>query len=288
MPSMSNLLPIMRSNKHIRKLMFLMGECGRACIKTLAPGVPIRKTIGRHGTFRLDNKYIFSDFSNWSTAHNSGFDSLIESCVDKEVVLDVGAHIGLVTMPLSRVVSKTGRVYAFEPGTINKLFLQRHIEINEISNVEVLDLALGAKSNGKALFQQHKSVSGMNAFMVQGKSPDSQGAGVSRAPDMELIPVSVTTIDEFCSTRLLTPNVIKIDVEGAELLVLKGAVETLKEARPLIFLSVHPRQLAEFGSSIADLEHLIRSLDYVIQDPKNKTIIRGALQFKEYLLAPLS
>ena len=77
---------------------------------------------------------------------------------------------------------------------------------------------------------------------------------------------------------------MKIDVEGAELGVLRGAREVLKKHKPRIFLSVHPEQICSLGGSIAELQQELSDLNY--ETFNLDKILTSELKFGEYLLLP--
>jgi FkbM family methyltransferase len=139
------------------------------------------------------------------------------------VVYDIGAHFGYYTLLASRLVGSAGRVFAFEPSPGNLGFLRRHLDLNAIQNVEVLELAL-ANREGTAKFDA------------------AGGSGVGHLAESGSLEVQVTTLDAI-SSRLAPPNVLKIDVEGAEFDLLRGARTTLDKYRPTIFLALHSDEL---------------------------------------------
>jgi hypothetical protein len=77
---------------------------------------------------------------------------------------------------------------------------------------------------------------------------------------------------------------MKIDVEGAELHVLKGSVKILSQYKPTIFLSVHPRHIAESGGSIEELERFITKIGYLVFNLDGNTVRPAELS--EYLVSP--
>src|SRR5262249_15930416 len=81
----------------------------------------------------------------------------------------------------------------------------------------------------------------------------------------EEIQVSSVTLDRFCVERGIRPDVVKIDVEGAELLILKGTRELLQKERFLIFCEVHPPQMENCGSSLPALQVYLESLGYIME-----------------------
>ena len=92
------------------------------------------------------------------------------------------------------------------------------------------------------------------------------------------------TLDEFCNLHELQPQLIKIDVEGAELRVLKGGVKVLRQHMPTIFLSVHPRHIAESGGSTEELERFIEEMGYRVFDLDGNTV--RPTELTEYIVSP--
>ena len=143
------------------------------------------------------------------------------------VVYDVGANVGIYSLLASLRAGPSGRVYAFEPLERNLRYLRRHISLNNVQNCTVLAEAVcneeGTRSFSAAPFE-------------------SSMARLSRDGELR---VPSTTLDGcvYGTRRLRPPNIIKIDVEGAELEVLEGSHRTLAEFRPAIFLEIHGTQL---------------------------------------------
>jgi FkbM family methyltransferase len=144
------------------------------------------------------------------------------------VVFDLGAHIGYYTLLASRLVRGGGRVVACEPSPRNLRHLRGHVEMNRLRNVEVVAAAV-CDREGTASFS---SGGGSGTGHLAGK-----GEGKIR--------VVTTTVDRLRSSTGLSPDFLKVDVEGAELDLLRGAAATLREARPVVFLSTHGAALRE-------------------------------------------
>lgn len=83
----------------------------------------VTKDIGKAGKFRLSSYFVFSDFKNWGKGRNNVFTKLLGLARGRNVVLDIGAHIGLCSMPISRVLGQGGICYAFEPSEANLRYL---------------------------------------------------------------------------------------------------------------------------------------------------------------------
>ena len=93
------------------------------------------------------------------------------------------------------------------------------------------------------------------------------------------------SLDTFCSTQNLRPDIVKIDVEGNELSVLRGGARMFRSARPRVFLSVHPRQIGVLGGSVEELGRLITELGYEARDPAGAAVHQ--FEFREYVLYPM-
>jgi FkbM family methyltransferase len=137
------------------------------------------------------------------------------------VFYDVGANVGIYSLLASMLVG-SGKVFAFEPLPRNMEFLSEHLRLNAISNVELVPVAVSDKV-GSAQFDVEAT--GYMGHLT------SNGGGLQ---------VHVETLDSLVSSgRILPPDYIKMDIEGAEILALHGASETFKQHRPTLFLATH-------------------------------------------------
>ena len=268
-------LPTRLRHGKLRRFSFLWTSLRliyRVAIKVL-PGFTVSKHIGPYGPFRLHNRFAFSNFQAWGANHNRGFQACIEAARGKTCVMDIGAHIGLVTLPLSKVIAKTGIVFAFEPAKANATFLKEHLLANGIENVEVITDLVGSEELDSVRFFESANDSGMNTIASSGSG---RGYGVSLRRQV--------TLDKFCTDRNLSPELIKIDTEGAEVGILKGAFDTLRRCRPIMFLSVHPRHIVELGSTVDELERLLIDLDYKVTDMNGDEV--RPTDLTEYIVSP--
>lgn len=152
-------------------------------------------------------------------------------------IIECGAHHGYTTILLANWVGPEGRVFALEPIPEYAEVIHRNISLNKIKNVCVLAEAVGATS-GHIQFRPEK-----NAVLPTGKKSGG-------------LDTRVTTLDDFCETRSFAPNLIKIDVEGFEIDVLRGARRVLA-SHPALQIEVHPHQIGNFNRTVEDLWRLI-------------------------------
>lgn len=139
-----------------------------------------------------------------------------------DILYDVGANVGFFTLLGAKLVNGTGRVYAFEPIEANVRALRRNVELNRLVNVEVETLAVSDVVTTLRMSPGH-----------------DQATGHLAEEGDDLITVQSTAIDAFVSSGHRPPSFVKIDVEGAEDLVLMGAQDTLRNVRPLVLCEIH-------------------------------------------------
>ena len=125
-------------------------------------------------------------------------------------VVNAGANIGLLSLFFSRRVGKSGKIYAFEPSKKIFIRLVEHIKSNQVTNIEGLCLALGAKHGSAEVVDNERDTS--RIFLK------SRLSGSCEAPS-----VTVRTLDAFANSgRLQRIDFLKIDVEGYESEILAG------------------------------------------------------------------
>lgn len=154
---------------------------------------------------------------------------LISKLVQKnDTILDVGANIGLMTMPFSKIVGKEGKVLSFEPQSKIYYILCANVAINNLSNVEPYNLAVG--DSNEPLFLPNIDYTRLGNF--GGISLSNNGS----------IRIGQIKLDDFIFERL---NFIKIDVEGMEIDVLKGANKTIQKHRPILYVENNDKNKSE-------------------------------------------
>jgi FkbM family methyltransferase len=176
-----------------------------------------------------------ADFSALNeTCHKGIYDKFGEA---KGVVMDIGAHIG--TFTVKHGLGKGNVLYSVEPAPSNRELLRRNIEKNGLKNVEVIDWAISDRK-GKAKFYI-SSISSVNPSLYS--KTDSS------------INVDVMTLDETMKKMKINRlDFVKIDVEGAEMGVLRGGMKTLKKFRPKMAIETD----YELGEMVA----LLKSIGY--------------------------
>lgn len=250
------LLPILKRTKNaIPGSLYrpLVEPLFRSTLNVLFGARGAKVDIGGQGVFRFSPEYMFRGLENFGSGHNGGFAKCIRACEGKLAFLDLGAHIGYYSLPASRVLAPGGKVWAFEPDSRNHRYLQRHIRYNRIENIELANAVVGDSGESVEFYEHKEGGSPFGGLTVNRKLPKGHFRATKK-PQVRL--------DDFCRERGITPDVVKIDVEGAELAVLRGAARVLRAASPKIFLSLHPSHLESLGQSVAEVLHFLEELGY--------------------------
>ncbi len=160
------------------------------------------------------------------------------------VFLDIGAHVGLFALPAAKAVGADGIVHAFEPDPENRSMLEANVLTNRITNVWVHPEAMSCHV-GKAMLSRSTFNTGDHRL--------------AEMPSRTSVEVHTTTVDAWCRRHAVHPDVIKMDVQGAEPQVVAGMQELLAGGRPLhIFLEFTPSLLRAAGvDPLAFLESFV-------------------------------
>lgn len=156
--------------------------------------------------------------------------------------VDVGANIGLMSVYASKLVGKEGKVLSFEamPST-SELFLE-NIEINKLENIVVNNFALGSYEGKTKIYDNWQVNRGGASLVVKTAESNS-------------FEIDIYRLDTVFQKELI-PRVIKIDVEGFELEVLKGAVETITKFHPILIIELSENRKNVHDSSLEIIDFI--------------------------------
>lgn len=157
-----------------------------------------------------------------------------------DTVLDIGANIGFFTILMADLIGETGKSYSFEPLPRNFKLLNRSIEENGFAGRATIEHAAVGETQGtlKLISPPTETLNLGGAFL---KTGDTQVPPGHIAEE-----VTVIRLDNYSIERPV--KFIKIDVEGAELLALRGAMNILTEDKPVIMAELNPPQLRKVSS----------------------------------------
>jgi len=175
--------------------------------------------------------------------------TFINNLTNGQVCFDVGANVGYFTILGSRCVGSTGKIIALEPAIKNLAYLYQHVNLNKAHNVTIISAAC-SDSESLVCFSTGKSC-------AEGHITSSTSPEAADSEKVSLVPT--VTIDTVARQLGILPALIKVDVEGAELSVLKGAEATLRKVRPKILLEIHSDALLSSCSAF------LRELGYKLE-----------------------
>jgi FkbM family methyltransferase len=170
-----------------------------------------------------------------------------------KTVYDVGAFQGLLTLFFSRT---SRQVISYEPNSMNRARLMENLKLNEVTNVRIRPFGLGSHAQTAQMVY--------SPLMSGGASLEQKTADQLRqARGVQAEQIQITTLDgDIAEERLPQPDFIKVDVEGWELEVLKGARGTLENVRPSLFLEMHGETMNEKKRKVAELVEFLTAVGY--------------------------
>lgn len=175
----------------------------------------------------------------------------------RDIIYDVGASVGLFSIAAASKVPN-GSVIAFEPDPETNQRLRANIALNELGNVQVIDWAASASSGKAELYTD-----GAGGFAPTLRPQNREGAPTGT------VEIETRAIDDALFDRHLPlPDVLKVDIEGAEALCLRGCEKLLDGALGSsprsLFIEVHPQFLPDYDSTEEEVRRLIREAGYTV------------------------
>jgi FkbM family methyltransferase len=158
-----------------------------------------------------------------NVAHDAVVKFAVKCLRRGDCVIDVGANRGTYSYSMLKAVGKHGKVYSFEPNPIIAEQLKKNLRY---SNAVIENTAV-SNISGDRIFYRHTKGCGPTSSLEFFDVLDKSG-------EIEETKVKSITLDSFCQSHNLSPNLIKIDVEGHEFNVFKGAESTIRSFRPYI------------------------------------------------------
>jgi FkbM family methyltransferase len=205
--------------------------------------------------------------NKYKNKNDKGGIAYINSSIKKgQTVLDIGAHKAGYLYFMLKQVGDQGKVFAFEPQSNLYQYLKKIQSLFKWENVTIEHLALSDSAGIVTLYIPTNKVSNAasspGATIVEHREQSTFSATES---------VSTETLDSYCLRHNIQPAFIKIDVEGNELKIFQGGVETLKKYKPKIIVEIEARHVGQekvletfkFMESLGYSGHLLHDLNRV-------------------------
>ena len=162
-----------------------------------------------------------------------------------DTIIDVGGNLGFFVLILTDLINDSGKIYSFEPSNRLNKKLASTIQINNLKNVEIINLALG-EAEGSTTLHYNPKQSGLSSIVS-----DFEKNSLSEE-------IKITTLNKFSENITGRVSFIKIDTEGYEPQVLKGAMELIIRDKPTIYIELG----GEYQASSADALKILNELNY--------------------------
>ncbi len=239
-------------------------------LQKIIPG----NSLYKKGSFRFCNRFginyslDLSDYPDWLLYFYSDSDSSMKVLTYAnlgETVLDIGGNIGQTAFMLAQKVGLSGRVISFEPYPSTIAKFEANLMRNEnIKNITLEKFGLGQNETVLTMYRALETNSGGNRII---------SSDLKKAEGM--VEVRIKVLDDYLDNNgtIEKIDLIKIDVEGFEAEVLKGARLTLLKYKPALFIEINDEMLRKQNSSSDEVLNIIREIDYIITDVSNMKIL---------------
>lgn len=169
-----------------------------------------------------------------------------------DIVFECGTHHGLTAMLLSKWVGDEGKIVSFEINQHNAAIARKNFELNKINNVILEEKGLGSQKSSQKIFNKSNSSVTPSKVISLGWVKNF----IYGTNEVEII-----ALDDYVKTQSILPTFLKIDVEGYESEVLKGATEILKTL-PKLEIEIHTEILSRYNTSVKEIFELIDIQSY--------------------------
>lgn len=210
---------------------------------------------------RFSHRLIAGAFLLYGRPYDDATTSKVVSILNQgDTFIDIGAHIGWYTLVATGCVGLSGRIVSIEPEMDNFIRLKRHLSMNKINGTVHCHRKVANAQDGMVPFHINLDNDGGHSLWPGGKYPFNE----KTARNPQVVMVEGITIDTLCQEEGITHvDLIKIDTEGAEVEVLKGASNMLREHRVKhVIAEVNDFGLNEMGSCSSEMEDLMKSFGY--------------------------
>ncbi|GGA78510.1 hypothetical protein GCM10011369_20510 [Neiella marina] len=165
------------------------------------------------------------EYGEWGVDEVDVFGAILS---EGDIALDVGANLGASGLPMSKIVGNSGQVHCFEPQRYNFYRLCAHILMNQAENITPHNVAVGADSGSKVkipAIDYSKIHSSGSVSVTHGRNGNYE--------------VDCISLSDFCFEHDIQPSLIKVDVEGFEVNVIKGAQRLCERYAPAVYFECH-------------------------------------------------
>lgn len=196
---------------------------------------------------------------------------------DGAIAVDIGANVGITSLSFARAVAPAGHVYAFEPDPNNLTRLEENLARNGMSSLVSVHAMALSSDEGEIVFNVR---------------PDGSHSRLAAADGDSGTAVATTRLDSFVAGHgIVRLDLVKLDVEGAEALVLEGAREVLRTLRPAMLIEIDDHHLSRYDTTAASLVGTLKDLGYALFElegaPRSTPFRSGDISPRNVLAVPV-
>lgn len=191
-----------------------------------------------------------------------------------KIIFDVGTFVGASSLIFSKLVGFDGKVFGFEPNPFNRNRCFKNISHNPnlSNNLSIYHYALGKENKDEQMVLSSEIDSGYSSTSRL-KGSHSKLHDSELPEGFEEISVQVKTLDTFIKENKFKPDIIKVDIEGAEYDFLLGALETIRKYKPILYIEIHSEYCAIRCFEILRSEGY--SLTIINEESDNRIMIKA-------------
>lgn len=198
---------------------------------------------------RFDSRFIPIEMLNFHSIEPQEKKMVLSLASSYATIFDIGANIGWYSLNFN-LLPKVKEICAFEPIPYTYDYLKKHIQINNARKVFAFNFGLSDVAEEKIFYWTNE------------ETGSSSMANIRQRHKINKVKCKITTMDNFMKNRKHGPDFIKCDVEGAELFVFKGGLNTLEKYKPIIFTEMLRKWSKKFGYHPDDIINLLSGLGY--------------------------
>lgn len=190
------------------------------------------------------------EIMNFDYYEKNEIEMILKLLPEKPVVFDIGAHTGWYALNIARF-RQEAKIYAFEPVSLNFCFLRENVKLNSFNGIQIYDFGFSDREGR------------VNFYVDPAALGNASSMNLARSRNRKKLICRVKKLDDFVKKNLIKKlDFIKCDVEGAELLVFRGAKNTIKKYKPIIFTEMLRKWAAKFHYHPNDIIRMFRNSGY--------------------------
>lgn len=187
-------------------------------------------------------------YFNYHNAELDSYDIMLKLIRNNSICIDVGSNNGFISLAMANI-AKNGYVYGFEPDPFNYNNAKENLALNNLTNVEICNMGLG----------DSVSEATMDIQTIENRGKNRVAAASGLKGDL----IRIITLDGFLLEKGVTYiTFLKVDVEGYEMKVLRGATNILKKCKPVLFIEIDEHNLNYHGDKAVQLIQFLLSIGY--------------------------